>query len=477
MNSGNGRVLLVDDDASLLENLGAILKDQKFVVATAVDGQEALEKLETWPADVVVTDLVMPRLDGFTLLRELRKRSNLTPAIVLTGFGDIEKALSVIHQLDAYWYLEKPVRPAMLRSLLTRAIQHGRLLREAASLKRDLDSSTGLGSLVGRSPCMQDVYSLIRRAAPSSASVLITGPSGTGKELVAREPHRLSPRASQPFIAVNCAALPDGLIESELFGHEKGAFTGATERRPGCFELANGGTLFLDEISEMPMSAQSKLLRVLEERQVRRLASAVEVPVDLRVLAATNRPLDVALRDNKLREDLYFRLNVFTLSLQPLKDRMEDLPLLIGSLIHSLNEKHATSVTTVHPEVLERLREHDWPGNVRELRNTMERATILASKGCIEMRHIFLDKSRVPEPAAPVATSGLLTLRPGETLEAVEAAYVDLTLDYVKHNRAKAARVLGISLRTLQTRIARAQKAERTDGGVKDTNGQAASAS
>jgi DNA-binding NtrC family response regulator len=476
MNSGNGRVLLVDDDASLLENLAAILKDQRFAIATAADGQEALEKLETWPADVVVTDLVMPRLDGFALLRELRKRSDLTPAIVLTGFGDIDKALSVIHELDAYWYLEKPVRPGMLRSLLTRAVQHSRLLRETAALKRDLDSSTGLGSLVGQSACMQEAYSLIRRAAPSSASVLITGPSGTGKELVARELHRLSPRASQPFIAVNCAALPDGLIESELFGHEKGAFTGATERRPGCFELANGGTLFLDEISEMPMPAQSKLLRVLEERQVRRLASAVEIPVDVRVVAATNRPLDLALRDKKLREDLYFRLNVFTISLQPLKDRMEDLPLLIGSLIHSLNEKHGTAVTTVHPDALDRLREYDWPGNVRELRNAIERATILADKGCIDMRHVFLDKSRVPEPAAPVPASGLLTLRPGKTLDAVEAAYVDLTLDYVKHNRAKAARVLGISLRTLQTRIARAQKAER-ESATNETNGQAASAS
>ena len=474
MKKGNGYVLLVDDDTSLLVNLAAILADQGFAVATAADGQEALEKLETCPADVLVTDLVMPRLDGFALLRELHTRNDLTPAIVLTGFGDIDKALSVIHELDAYWYLEKPVRPGMLQSLLTRAIQHSWLLREAEALRHDLDSRAGLGSLVGRARCMQEAYTLIRQAAPSSASVLITGPSGTGKELAARELHRLSPRASQPFIALNCAALPEGLIESELFGHEKGAFTGATERRPGCFELANGGTLFLDEIAEMPMPAQSKLLRALEDRRVRRLASAVEIPVDVRLIAATNRPLDAALRHNKLREDLYFRLNVFTIPLPPLKDRMEDLPLLVSSLIHDLNEKHGTAVTTIQPEVLDRLCEHDWPGNVRELRNTLERATIVAKKGCIEIRHLFLDKSRALEPAA--VTDGSLILRPGKTLDAVEAAYVDLTLEYVKQNRAKAARTLGISLRTLQSRISRARKTNLIKG-TEPGAGQSARAS
>src|SRR5689334_5773695 len=307
----SARVLIVEDDAEQRSDLAEIVASLGFQVATASDGQEALRKLASFPANVILSDLVMPCGDGVELLKELQARGDRTPTIVLTGFGSIEQAISIVHDLKAFWFLEKPVQSGVLRALLERAIQQNQLVEHTELLERQLSYQGVLGELVGDSPQMRQIFSLIRQVAPTTASVLITGESGTGKELVARAIHRLSPRSGGPFIAVNCAALPESLMESELFGHEKGAFTGAVERRAGCFERAQNGTLLLDEIGEMPIGTQAKLLRVIEESKVRRLGGGTDIPIAVRVLAATNHSPEKAIQNKHLREDLYYRLNVF----------------------------------------------------------------------------------------------------------------------------------------------------------------------
>ncbi len=355
---------------------------------TAADGREALEKLEGFDADVVVTDLSMPRMDGHDFLKALRDAESAPPAIVVTAFNKIETALSVVHDLGAYWFVEKPVRPAELQLLIRRAASHKRLAREKLGLVRQLQYKGSVGEMIGSAPRMQEIYSLLQQIAPSKASVLISGESGTGKEVVARTLHALSTRRTGPFVAINCAALPESLIESELFGHEKGSFTGATERRAGCFELAQNGTLLLDEIGEMPIATQAKLLRVLEDSKVRRLGSKAEFSVDVRVLAATNKVPDEAVKGGHLREDLFYRLNVFHIHMPPLRDRKADIEAMSEALIEDLNRKHETRVTGMDPPVLAALLRHDWPGNVRELRNVLERSVIVAVEGQIELRHL-----------------------------------------------------------------------------------------
>jgi DNA-binding NtrC family response regulator len=456
----SGRILIVDDDDSQRAALATILADRGFVTQVAADGLDALEHLNSFNPDVIVSDLVMPRMDGFELLRHLKERGDLTPAIVLTAFGSIEKALSVVHDLKAFWFLEKPVEPRAFEILLERAILHKRSLQKTDELKRELTLRGVLGDLVGTSAAMQEVFSVIRQVAPTTAPVLICGESGTGKELVAREIHNLSPRSDGPFVAINTAALPEALIESELFGHERGAFTGAMERRAGCFEQARGGTLFLDEIGEMPLNTQPKLLRVLEDLRVRRLGGKSEIPVDVRLLAASSQSLAT-----HLREELYYRLSVFQIVLPPLRERREDIPLIADVMIQTLNKKHGARVTGIDSDVLDLFRTHDWPGNVRELRNVIERATIVASVGPIRLEHLpspsfdMRSGRRRPNPAD---TQGQLTLQPGQPLSHAEEAYIKLTLEHVNHNRKRAAEILGISLRTLQNRIAEFHKEAQT---------------
>jgi DNA-binding NtrC family response regulator len=449
----SGRILIVDDDERQRTALTAMLCGGGFDTQVAAHGQEALERLTAFNADVIVADLVMPRTDGFELLRRLKGRGDLTPTIALTGFGSIEKALSAVHDLKAFWFLEKPVEPRAFKVLLERAVHYRRSLQKTDEFKRDLSLRGVLGDLVGISPAMQQIFSLIRQVGPTSAPVLICGESGTGKELVARELHQCSPRAHGPFVAINAAALPETLMESELFGHEKGAFTGAMERSAGCFEQAHGGTLLLDEIGEMPPSTQPKLLRVIEDLRVRRLGGKREIPVDVRVVAATSQDLGT-----HLREELYYRLSVFQIAMPPLREHKEDIPPIADVLLPNLNQKHGTRVTGVDAEVLDAFQQYDWPGNVRELRNILERATILAGEGLIRLMH--LPSSVVglsPGPYGrqqPRGHEGCITLRPGQSLVNLEEAYIKLTLEHVRGNRKRAAEMLGISLRTLQNRIA-----------------------
>ncbi|HYP15384.1 MAG TPA: sigma-54 dependent transcriptional regulator, partial [Bryobacteraceae bacterium] len=320
------KVLIVDDEETQRNGLASMITSWGFACETATDGQDALDKLNNGAVQVLVTDLMMPRMDGFELLKRLGSQGSVPPAIVLTAFGNIETAIATIHDLGAFWFLEKPIQPAALRILLERAASQSRLAEETERLQRQLQYQGVLVDLVGQSPSMQQVFSLVRQVAPSKAAVLITGESGTGKELVARAIHHLSPRRGGPFIAINCAAMPETLMESELFGHEKGAFTGAVERRAGCFELAQHGTLLLDELAEMPVGTQAKLLRVLEDSRVRRLGGKNEIVVDVRIIAATNKNPEDALRKGELREDLFYRLNVFQVLLPPLRQRESDIP-------------------------------------------------------------------------------------------------------------------------------------------------------
>jgi len=457
----SGRILIVDDDERQRSALVGMLSDRDLEIQVAADGQEALERLSAFDADVIVADLVMPRMDGFELLRQLKQRGDLTPAIVLTGFGSMEKALSAVHDLKAYWFLEKPVEPRALRTLLDRAIRFKRSLQKTEELRRDLSLRGVLGDLVGVTPVMQQIFSVIRRVAPTSAPVLIRGESGTGKELVAREIHRCSPRADRPFVAINAAALPDTLVESELFGHEKGAFTGAMDRSAGCFEQAHGGTLFLDEIGEMPQSTQPKLLRAIEDLHVRRLGGKHEIAVDARIIAATSQ--DVGTH---LREELYYRLSVFQIVVPPLREHREDIPPITDAMLQTLNRKHSTRVVGVDAEVLDLFRRYEWPGNVRELRNILERAVIMAGEGLIR-------RSDLPSPvlgassgpyARPLDHEGPMDLQPGKPLMELEAAYIQLTLEHVSGNRKRAAEMLGISLRTLQNRIAALREERKATG-------------
>jgi DNA-binding NtrC family response regulator len=471
------KVLIVDDEASQRSGLAAMISAWNMVTETAADGEEALAKLDRFPADVILTDLNMPGLDGFGLLQRLRDAGDTTPTIVLTAFGNIEKAVQTVHELGAYWFLDKPIQPGVLEVLIRRAGSHAGLLADKRNLERQLSYKGSLGQLVGTSPKMQEIFSLLQQAAPSKACVLITGESGTGKELVARTVHALSPRRQGPFIAINCAALPETLIESELFGHEKGSFTGANERRPGCFEVAQHGTLLLDEIGEMPMQTQAKLLRILEDSRVRRLGGKNEFEVDVRVVAATNKVPEDAVSGGHLREDLFYRLNVFHVHIPPLRERKADIPTLAEALLADLNRKHECRVAEISAAVLEAFERHNWPGNVRELRNVMERAVILAGEGAIERRHLpaFLQNGAAVAAAGSGSAvvlstahedDGSVRFAVGTTVEEAEKGLILRTLEHTKNNKTRAAEILGISLKTLHNKLKEYGAAKEEEAGA-----------
>ena len=452
MNPSIANVLVVDDELNQRSALAGVISRWGYGVATASDGAEALQMLKSFAADVVITDLNMPNLDGKGLLEELHKSPSPPQSIVLTAFGNLETALETVHQLGAFWFLEKPVPPGALKMILERALERRRLSRRADRLERELASRGVLGDLVGESAAMQEIFSLLQQAAPARATILITGESGTGKELAARAIHQLSPRRAEPFIAVNCAAMPETLIESELFGHEKGAFTGAIARRAGCFELADGGTLLLDEIGDMPMGTQAKLLRVLEERRLRRLGSEREVELDVRVLASTNHDLREAISKGTFREDLFFRLNVFEVHLPPLRERTADIPLIARALIAELNQRHECKVTDIAPDALAAFLRYPWPGNARELRNVLERAVIIGGSGTINISHLPRGFAGQAEPATRTQDDRIL-LEPGMTIDEAERLLIGVTLRQTAGNRTRTAEILGISVKTLFNKL------------------------
>jgi len=457
---GAERVLIVEDDPATREGLSELVRTWGFRTDSAVDGQDALRKVTTFRPSIVVTDLVMPEMDGHQLLRVLREEDADVSVVILTAQGSVESAVEAIKD-GAYDYLTKPVDPQRLRILLDQLVERQETLREVKALRRQLREHGSFGRLIGSSPGMRRVYRTIEQAAPTTASVLIWGESGTGKELVAQTVHQLSPRAIAPFVPINCAAIPETLLESEIFGHEKGAFTGATDRRQGCFELADRGTLFLDEIAEMTPATQVKLLRVLQERTFRRLGGRQEQTVDVRIIAATNMDPQDAVAKGKLREDLFYRLNVFNIPLPPLRERREDLPLLVQSFLGDFNTRNGKSVAAVNQEAMRVLEQYHWPGNVRELRNVIERATILTEGQFIEPRHL---PSALVELGKTVPV--VLALTPGVTVEEAEARLIQLTLEHTRDNKTRAAEILGISLKTLHNKLNKLRGRHRRDEGA-----------
>jgi DNA-binding NtrC family response regulator len=442
------RVLVVEDDAAARVGLVQLVKSWGFLADSATDGEDALVKVTSFRPSIVISDLVMPRMDGLALLRALQSQDADVTTLLLTALGTVETAVEAMKE-GAYDYLTKPVDIQRLKVLLDKIVERQETLREVKTLRRQLREHGTFGTMTGNSPQMRKIYHVIEQAAPTGASVLITGESGTGKELVAQTIHRLSPRTSFPFVAINCAAIPETLLESEIFGHEKGAFTGAADRRPGCFELADHGTLFLDEIGEMTPTTQVKLLRVLQERRFRRLGGRTEQSVDVRVIAATNiDPLE-AVQKGKLREDLYYRLNVFAMRLPPLREHMEDLPLLVQAFISEFNERNQKSIAAVDHQAMRQLEQHAWPGNVRELRNVIERATILSPGPFIEPRHLPPALSDAPPPH----TQPQVALAPGTTVEEAERRLIVMTLEHTRDNKTRAAEILGISLKTLHNKL------------------------
>ncbi len=451
------RVLIAEDEPNALAGLAELISGWGYRTETARDGMEAWEKALQWNPAIVVTDLKMPRMDGIGLLTKLAEGGSGLNAnvavVVLTAMGSIQLAVDAM-KLGAYDFLQKPVDATRLKTILANATRQRETAIELEVARRRLRETGVLGRLVGNSPAMREIFGLIEQIAPSNVPVLITGESGTGKELVARTLHDLSPRKSRPFVAVNCAAIPETLIESEIFGHEKGAFTGAVERRPGCFELAQGGTLLLDEVGEMPSGTQAKLLRVLEERKFRRLGARTEQETDVRVLAATNRDPRHAVAQGHLRADLFYRLNVFNIAMPPLRELKEDLPAMVEAMVSEMNEKHGRKVSGVSPSMLERLQAHNWPGNARELRNTIERAVVLC-QDCAPLEAVHLPQGfgKEQELGGPDQGGDSITVRVGVTVDEAERLLILRTLEAAGQNKTRAAEILGVSLKTLHNKL------------------------
>ncbi len=449
-------ILVVDDEPNYQIVLSELLRDEGYEVFTADSGTAALPIVRDTDLDLVLSDMKMPGMDGIEFMRKIKEFNKELPVILITAFAEVEKAVEAMH-LGAFTYLAKPFSNEQLLASIRKAIEHYGLVREIKRLRREINPRSGFEGMIGKNPNMLSVYQLIEKVAPAPSSVLITGESGTGKELVARAIHNLSPRREAPFISVNCAALTDTLLESELFGHEKGAFTDAIAMRKGRFELANGGTLFLDEIGEMPAPLQAKLLRVLQERTIERVGGNTTLDIDVRILAATNRDLKDEVDNKKFREDLYYRLNVIHIHLPPLRERIDDIPALVTHFLQKNAARLHRDELTISPEALRLLVSLPWEGNIRELENTIERAAILCSGNRIEAEDVQPDSSDL---SSQEWSSGLdLTqfipegLGLAAVLNGIEEKLVRQALENADNVQARAAEQLGITKSLLQYKM------------------------
>ena len=445
--SASARLLLVEDEVNMVRTLAKILERRGYAVDAAATGEEALHRLEAAAYDLVITDLNMPVMDGMQLLREIKERE-LNPAIiVLTGHGSIHSAVEAM-KLGAGDYLIKPCHPDELLLVVSRLLEVHQLRREVTQLRRQVLQAERFGEIIGKSRCMQDIYQIIDAVSHNKSNVLLSGENGTGKELVARTIHQKGPLASKPFLAINCGALSETLLESQLFGHRKGAFTGAIDDHDGVFQAADGGTLFLDEISEVPLPLQVKFLRAIQEKEVTPLGSTRPVRVDVRIIAATNRDIEEAMRNGTFRTDLFYRLNVVPIHLPPLRERAEDIPLLVERFIAEFSRIYGVEPKRVTAEAMERICEYAWPGNIRELQNAIERAFALSSEPEITLKDLPPALLRAED--RPGLDAGDASLLP---LAEVERRSIAAALQRSCGNKNEAARLLGIDRQRLYRKI------------------------
>ncbi len=442
--TARGRILVVDDESNARNALAEILKEEGYSVETAADGFKGLSRFNDFAPDIVLTDLKMPGMDGVQLLRKVREIESGLPVIVMTAFGAVDTAVQAM-RAGAVDYLTKPINADELLLVVERSLEQSRLRREALELRSQLSERYRFDSVIGSAPNMQQVFKVVAQVAPSRATVLLTGESGTGKELVAAAIHHRSSRRTGPFVRLHCAALAESLLESELFGHERGAFTGADRRREGRFEQANAGTLFLDEVGEISAATQVKLLRVLQEHEFERVGGNQTLQVDTRVIAATNRDLREMVAEGRFREDLFYRLNVINIHLPALRERPSDVPALATHFLTRFATENGKRVDSISDAALARLVGYSWPGNVRELENVMERAVVLAENGVIEPSHL-------PQELLPNVEGGEPII-PGSSMAEIERYAILTTLEAQGGSTSKAADVLGISVRKIQYKL------------------------
>lgn len=441
------RILVVEDDKNSLSGLLKLLQREGYETSGAISAYEALALMETQHYDIVLSDMKLPGLGALSLIDEIRKKDTEIPIVIMTAYSSIENAVAAIKR-GAEEYLTKPLNIDALKRTLKKIGERQLLLKENEALKVRLEKKNAFQEFIGNTKEMRKMFSTIRDVAPSTATVLICGETGVGKELVAQAVHRLSPQKGGPFTVLHCAALAEGVLESELFGHDKGSFTGALYTRKGRFELAHQGTLFLDEVSEMSLQVQVKLLRVIETGQFERVGGEVTKEVDVRLLAATNKDLEKEVAEGRFRKDLYYRINVIKIDIPPLRDRRDDIPLLTDYFLIHYAQKNNKNIKGVSPEVMKLLKDYNWPGNVRELENTIERAVVLSKKNVIETEHLPPDLTRSGETTSPY-----LQLRVGTPLKDVEKEVILKTLELTGGSKTDAAKLLGVSTRKIEYKV------------------------